>query len=129
MSRTWAIGFRSRCFCGSRIVRLRFDKARKLVLLSDGAEWMRSLAAWLPIPTLLILDLFHAKHRIWEVANSLHGAHTPKAREWAEIQSIASKRGTSTRSCTPSNSHGPSGLKPRSSSTSCLTISTGIATE
>lgn len=68
------------------IVRLRFDKARKLVVLSDGAEWIRSLAAWLPIPTLLILDLFHAKHRIWEVANSLHGAHTPKAKEWAEIQ-------------------------------------------
>jgi hypothetical protein len=68
------------------VVRLRFDKARKLVVLSDGAEWIRSLAAWLPIPTLLILDLFHAKHRIWEVANSLHGAHTPRAREWAEIQ-------------------------------------------
>lgn len=68
------------------VVRLRFDKARKLVVLSDGAEWIRSLAAWLPIPTLLILDLFHAKHRIWEVANSLYGAHTPKAREWADIQ-------------------------------------------
>jgi hypothetical protein len=68
------------------IVRLRFNKARKLVVLSDGAEWIRSLAAWLPIPTLLILDLFHVKHRIWEVANSLYGAHTPKAREWADTQ-------------------------------------------
>jgi hypothetical protein len=68
------------------MLRLRFDEAKLLVVLSDGAEWIRSLANWLPIPSLLILDLFHVKHRIWEVANSLHGEHTPKAREWAEIQ-------------------------------------------
>jgi len=68
------------------IVRLRFHQARTLVILSDGAEWIRSLASWLPIGTLLILDLFHVKHRIWEVAHSGYGAHTPKAREWAEIQ-------------------------------------------
>jgi hypothetical protein len=68
------------------ILRLRFDKAKLLVILSDGAEWIRSLAHWLPIDVLLILDLFHVKHRIWEVAHSLYGEHSAKAREWAEIQ-------------------------------------------
>lgn len=68
------------------MLRLRFDQAKQLVVLSDGAEWIRSLAGWLPIPVLLILDLFHVKHRIWEVANSLYGEHTAKAREWAETQ-------------------------------------------
>lgn len=68
------------------MLRQRFDAAKLLVILSDGADWVRSLAAWLPIPTFLILDLFHVKHRLWEVANSLYGEKTPKARSWAEIQ-------------------------------------------
>ena len=68
------------------MLRQRFDAAKLLGILSDGAEWVRSLAAWLPIPTFLILDLFHVKHRLWEVANSLYGEKTPEARSWAEIQ-------------------------------------------
>jgi len=68
------------------MLRQRFDQAGLLVVLSDGAEWIRSLAEWLPIPVLLILELYHVKHRIWEVANSLYGEHTPKARQWAERQ-------------------------------------------
>ncbi len=47
-----------------RIVRLRFHQARLLVVLSDGAEWVRSIAAWLPIHVLLILDFFHVKPRV-----------------------------------------------------------------
>ncbi len=54
--------------------------------LSDGAEWIRSLAQWLPVPTLLILDLFHVKHRIIEVANAVFGERTPEARAWADTQ-------------------------------------------
>lgn len=63
-----------------------FDRAKLLVVLSDGAEWIRSLVAWLPVKALLILDLFHVKHRIWEVANLLYGEKTPQARRWAETQ-------------------------------------------
>jgi hypothetical protein len=66
--------------------RQRFDEAELLVLLSDGADWIRSFAQWLPIPVLLILDLYHAKHRIWEVANALYGERTTKARQWATTQ-------------------------------------------
>ncbi|MEK7246873.1 MAG: ISKra4 family transposase [Chloroflexota bacterium] len=68
------------------IVRKSFDRAQQLVLISDGAEWVRSLAKWLPVQPLLILDLFHVKHRIWEVANALYGEHTPAATAWAQIQ-------------------------------------------
>lgn len=68
------------------MLRQRFDEAKLLVILSDGAEWVRSLAAWLPIPTFLILDLFHVKHRLWAVAHSLYGEKTPQARSWAEMQ-------------------------------------------
>lgn len=68
------------------MVRLRFDQAKLLVVLSDGAEWIRSLVAWLPVPTLLILDLFHVKHRVWEVANSMYGPHTGLGKRWATVQ-------------------------------------------
>jgi len=68
------------------MLRRRFDQAQQLVIISDGAEWIRSLGKWLPIPALLILDLFHVKHRIWEVAHSVYGEHSPKARQWAEVQ-------------------------------------------
>ena len=44
------------------------------------------LAAWLPIDTFLILDLYHVKHRIFEVANAVFGERTPQARKWADTQ-------------------------------------------
>ena len=68
------------------LLRLRFEKAKLLVVLSDGADWIRSLAEGLPVPTLLILDLFHVKHRIWKVANSAYGERTEKGRKWAYAQ-------------------------------------------
>lgn len=68
------------------MLRLRFDQAKLLVVLSDGAEWVRSICKWLPVPTLLILDLFHVKHRVWELAHSLYGEHSPKAAQWARVQ-------------------------------------------
>jgi hypothetical protein len=68
------------------LLRQNFDRARRLVVISDGADWIRSLCQWLPIPVLLILDLFHVKHRIWEVAHAVHGDHTAAARRWAEAQ-------------------------------------------
>ena len=73
--------------------RLRFDQAKLLVLLSDGAEWIRELSKWLPFPVLLILDLFHAKHRIWQVANALHGDRTPEASAWAHEQCLRVEAG------------------------------------
>ena len=69
-----------------QVVRMRFNEARLLVVLSDGAEWVRSLADWLPIPVRLILDLYHAKHRVWEVANAVFGERTVEARAWAHKQ-------------------------------------------
>lgn len=76
-----------------QMLRLRFDQAELLVVLSDGAEWVRSLCKWLPIPVMLILDLFHVKHRIWEVANALYGERTPEAAQWARTQCDRVERG------------------------------------
>lgn len=67
------------------VLKLRFDKAAKLVLLSDGADWIRRLAEWMPCDVFLILDLFHAKKRIWEVAAALWDDDKQR-RRWAKLQ-------------------------------------------
>jgi len=70
----------------SSMVQRRFDEAQRVVLLSDGADWIRSLAEWLPTPVFLILDLYHAMHRIWEVGRAVYGEKTPECSAWAAEQ-------------------------------------------
>jgi hypothetical protein len=70
----------------AQIVKLGFDRATRLVVLSDGAEWIRDLCQWLALPVLLILDLYHVKHRIWEVAAAVFGDGTAQAQQWAQHQ-------------------------------------------
>lgn len=73
------------------MLRLRFDQAKLLVILSDGADWIRSFAKWLPMGNrvLCILDLFHAVHRIWDVARAIYGDRTDacqqRAQMWKEV--------------------------------------------
>ena len=73
------------------MLRLRFDKAKLLVVLGDGAGWIGSLADWLPMHgrVLHILDYFHACHRTWEVARAVFGNKpelvAAKARWWCEV--------------------------------------------
>jgi hypothetical protein len=61
-----------------------FDRATLLVVLSHGAEWIRSLCAWLPVKVLLILDLYPVKHKLWETAAALYGEGTEAAQQWAQ---------------------------------------------
>jgi hypothetical protein len=68
------------------MLRAGLDQHQKVVFLSDGAEWIRNLAERLPIKVQLILDLFHVKHRIWEVARLLCGEHSPLTTRWAGVQ-------------------------------------------
>lgn len=70
-----------------QMLKLRLDQARLIVLLSDGAHWIRELAAWLPCSpqVLLILDLYHAFHRLHEVALAVFG-DGPAGREWRQHQ-------------------------------------------
>ncbi len=69
-----------------QMLALGFDRAKLLVVLSDGAEWIRSFCEWLPVKVLLILDLFHAQHRIWEVAHVLYGEDSEEGAKWARAQ-------------------------------------------
>jgi hypothetical protein len=68
------------------LIRLRFDEAKLLVVLSDGASWIRELAQWLPCKAFLILDLYHAMHRVWEVGRAVYGDKTPECDRWSREQ-------------------------------------------
>lgn len=69
-----------------QMLKMGFDRANRLVVLSDGAEWIRSLCEWLPVKVILILDLYHVKHRIWEVGAILFGEGSEACKQWSEEQ-------------------------------------------
>jgi hypothetical protein len=68
------------------MLRMRFDQAETRVVLSDGAEWIRTFCEWLPFKVLLILDLFHVKKRINEVALALYRDDEVGRRRWRAVQ-------------------------------------------
>jgi hypothetical protein len=68
------------------MLRMRFDQAETRVVLSDGADWIRKFCEWLPFKVLLILDLFHVKKRVNEVAQALYRDDEVGRRRWRAVQ-------------------------------------------
>ena len=60
-----------------------FDQAGRRVILGDGAAWIWNLAGECFPDAIEIVDLFHAKQHLWEVARSIYGPGTDLAAEWA----------------------------------------------
>jgi hypothetical protein len=64
--------------------RCGLDRAREVVLLGDGARWIRRLAEDHFPNALHIVDLYHAREHVWKVANAVHGPATPAGAAWAK---------------------------------------------
>ena len=64
--------------------RRRFDQAPRRVVLGDGAAWIWNLAEEHFPGAIQIVDIFHAKEHLFEVAKALYGADTDLAREWGK---------------------------------------------
>jgi hypothetical protein len=60
-----------------------FDAASRQVVLGDGARWIWNLAGELFPDAVGIVDLFHAKGHLSEVAKDLYGAGSDRAQWWA----------------------------------------------
>lgn len=61
------------------------EKAKEVVVLADGGAWIWNEAeTWLPKDRIEIIDFFHAKEKLWEIANMVYGEGSPKAAAWAE---------------------------------------------
>ena len=60
-----------------------FDTAAQRVVLGDGAPWIWNLAAEQFPDAIEIVDIYHAKQHLCDVAKALHGPGTDRADRWA----------------------------------------------
>ena len=61
-----------------------FDRADRRVVLGDGAPWIWNIADELFPGAVQIVDLFHAKQHLWDVAKAIYGPGTDMAERWAK---------------------------------------------
>lgn len=60
------------------------DRAQEVVVLGDGARWIRSVVEEHFPTAIQIVDLYHAREHVWNVANAVHGPATPQGAAWAK---------------------------------------------
>ena len=58
-------------------------QAQQVVVIGDGAPWIWNLAAEHFPGAIQIVDLYHAKEHVWDVAKAVFGAGTAAAAAWA----------------------------------------------
>ena len=63
-----------------------FDRARRRVVLGDGAPWIWNLADEHFPDAVQIVDRFHAKQHLSDVGKALYGATSDLARAWAHAR-------------------------------------------
>ena len=59
-----------------------WDRAEKKVVIGDGAEWIWNNASHHFPGAVQIVDLFHARQHLWEVARLLHPGDIPHQKQW-----------------------------------------------
>ncbi|MBF8287585.1 MAG: ISKra4 family transposase [Candidatus Rokubacteria bacterium] len=61
-----------------------FDQAQRRAVLGDGAPWIWNLADEHCPGALQIVDLFHAKGHLWDVAKAIYGPGSDLGEQWAK---------------------------------------------
>jgi len=61
-----------------------FDQAQRPVVLGDGAPWIWNLADEHFPGAVQIVDLYHAKGHLWDVARAIYGAGSDLGEAWAK---------------------------------------------
>ena len=61
-----------------------FDQAERRVVLGDGAVWIWNLADEQFPGAIQIVDLYHAKGHLWDVAQAIYGAGSDLGEPWAK---------------------------------------------
>ena len=65
-------------------VQYGLQRAHQLVVLGDGATWIWRLVAEHFPGAVQIVDIWHAREHVWNVARAALGPNTPEASTWAE---------------------------------------------
>lgn len=61
-----------------------FERAERQVVLGDGALWIWNLADEHFPDAIQIVDLYHAKGHLWDVAKAIYGAGSELGERWAK---------------------------------------------
>ena len=62
-----------------------WSRAEKKVVMGDGAEWIRNLAEQHFPGAIHIVDLYHARQHLWEVARRLHPNDEVSQKAWMKV--------------------------------------------
>lgn len=62
-----------------------WGRAQKRVVMGDGAEWIWNLAAEHFPEAIQIVDLYHARQHLWELARRLHPNDEAKQKAWMNL--------------------------------------------
>jgi len=62
-----------------------WNRAEKKVLIGDGAEWIWNLAAEHFPSAIQIVDLYHARQHLWELARKLYPQNQARQKAWIKI--------------------------------------------
>jgi hypothetical protein len=62
-----------------------WSRALVRVVMGDGAEWIWNLAALHFPGAILIVDLYHARQHLWEVARRLYPSDEGKQKGWMKV--------------------------------------------
>lgn len=63
-----------------------WERAETKVVLGDGAEWIWNLAEQHFPGAIQIVDLYHARQHLWEVARKLHPNDEARQKRWIMVQ-------------------------------------------
>ena len=61
------------------------SRARKIVILGDGAEWIRNLAELHFPDAIPIVDLYHARQHLWDVVRVLYPNDPVSQKAWMKV--------------------------------------------
>jgi hypothetical protein len=62
-----------------------WSRAQKKVVMGDGAEWIWNLAEQHFPGAVQIVDLYHARQHLWELARKLHPNHQLAQKAWMKV--------------------------------------------
>jgi hypothetical protein len=66
-----------------------WSRAKKKAVIGDGAEWIWNLVAEHFPGTIQIVDLYHARQHLWEVARQLYPHEEVKQKAWMKVHRSA----------------------------------------
>ena len=62
-----------------------WSRAQKQVVIGDGAEWIWNLVAMHFLGAIQIVDLYHARQHLWELARRLYPNDERKQKAWVKV--------------------------------------------